>query len=164
MSHRHRLGLGKGAAVDTPLLIFVLAVALIFVGACGWFGGPEVDERTDGDILATLTVGSENYRAGDAVEVVFTIKNVSGEPLVLQREDAFVQDIILISHEVEGTWSQQSGRDLHKLELVPGESSTIEWVIEDLKDGHYAFLGEWWSAGRREMHTSVGFNHGSVYY
>jgi len=142
----------------------VLAVGLIFVGACGWFGGTEVDERTDGDILATLTVSSTHYRAGDAVEVVFTIKNVSSEFMVLERQDAFVQDIILISHEVERTWSQQSGRDLHRLELAPDESSTIEWVIEDLEDGHYSFIGEWWSAGRRVRATSVGFNYGSVYY
>jgi len=162
MSHRHCLGLEKGAAVNTPRLVFVLAVALIFVGACRWFGGPVVDERTDGDILATLSVGSDTYREGETVEVAFIIKNVSGEPLVLQREDAFVQDIILISHEVERTWSQQSGRDLHSLELAPGESSTIEWVVEDLEEGNYSFMGRWWSAGRREMSTIVGFDYGSV--
>jgi len=162
MSHRHCLGLEKGAAVNTPRLVFVLAVALIFVGACRWFGGPVVDERTDGDILATLRVGSDTYREGETVEVAFTIKNVSGEPLVLQREDAFVQDVILFSHEVERTWSQQSGSDLHRLELAPGESSTIEWVVEDLEAGNYSFLGRWWSAGRREMATIVGFDYGSV--
>ena len=164
MGLRQRSGHGNSAAANRLRLVLVLAVALILGGGCGWLDGPVVDERTDGDILATIRVGSDSYRKGEAVEVAFTIKNVSGELLTLERQDAFVQDIILISNEVERTWSAQSDRDLRKLELAPGESSTIEWVIDDLQEGHYSLLGRWWSAGRRERHTSVGFNYGSVDY
>jgi len=84
-------------------------------------------------------VSRSDGREGASVEVVFTIKNMWVEPRTLQRENAFVQAIMPFSHEVERTWSEQSGRDHCGFELAPGASSTIEWVIKDLGEGHDAF-------------------------
>jgi len=97
------------------------------------------------------------------LEVAFPIENVSGELLTLQREIAFVQDIILISYVVDWIGSERSGGDFRKVEPAPGESSTIEWVIGDLEDAHYASRGRWWSAGMGEMDTILGIHCGSVY-
>lgn len=145
--------------------VSALTAAIVLLGACDLLRGPVIDERTDGQIVGTLTVSRGRYKEGEAVEVVFTIKNVSDLPVLLRREDAFVQDIMLFSYELEGQWSTQSGRDLRELTLAPGESSTIEWVIEDLDPGVYSLLGRWWSsADERETDTVVGFDYGPARY
>jgi len=113
-------------------LVSILAAVLVLVGGCNPLRGPVVDERDDGDIRGTLSVSRGKDREGEQVEVVFTIKNITDEPLVLRREDALVQDIMLFFYELEGEWSTQSGRYLQELALAPGELSTIEWVIEGL--------------------------------
>jgi hypothetical protein len=145
-------------------LVSMIAAVLVLVGGCDPLRGPVVDERDDGVIRGTLSVSRGKYREGETVKVVFTIKNMTDEPLVLRREDAFVQDIMLFSHVLERKWSTQSGRDLRELALAPGESSTIEWVIDDLDPGVYSLLGRWWSADRRDMDTVVGFDYGPARY
>jgi len=145
-------------------LVSMIAAVLVLVGGCDPLRGPVVDERDDGVIRGTLSVSRGRYREGETVEVVFTIKNMTDEPLVLRREDVFVQDIMLVSHVLERKWSTQSGRALQELTLAPGESSTIEWVINDLDPGVYSLVGRWWSADRRDMDTVVGFDYGPARY
>ena len=125
-------GPGKKRAMTRITLVSILAAVLVLVGGCNPLRGPVVDERDDGDIRGTLSVSRGKDREGEQVEVVFTIKNITDEPLVLRREDALVQDIMLFFYELEGEWSTQSGRYLQELALAPGELSTIEWVIEGL--------------------------------
>jgi len=144
--------------------VSILAAVLVLVGSCNPLRGPVLDERDDGDIRGTLSVSRGKYREGEPVEVVFTIKNMTDEPLVLRREDALVQDIMLFSHELEGRWSTQSGRSLQELALAPGESSRIEWVIEGLDPGVYSLVGTWWSSNKRDMDTVVGFEYGPARY
>ncbi len=154
----------KKAAFEVSLVSMIAAV-LVLVGGCNPLRGPVIDERDDGVIRGTLSVSRGKYREGETVKVVFTIKNVSDQRVLLRREDAFVQDIMLFSYELEGKWSTESGRDLRELALAPGESSTIEWVIEDLEPGVYSLLGTWWSAADgRDMDTSVGFDYGPARY
>ena len=145
-------------------LVSTIAAVLVLVGGCNPLRGPVVDERDDGVIRGTLSVSRGKYREGETVKVVFTIKNITDEPLVLRREDAFVQDIMLFSHVLERKWSTQSGRDLRDLVLAPGESSTIEWVIDDLDPGVYSLLGRWRTADGRDMDTAVGFDYGPARY
>jgi len=145
-------------------LVSTIAAVLVLVGGCNPLRGPVVDERDDGVIRGTLSVSRGKYREGETVKVVFTIKNITDEPLVLRREDAFVQDIMLFSHVLERKWSTQSGRDLRDLVLAPGESSTIEWVIDDLDPGVYSLLGRCWTADGRDMDTAVGFDYGPARY
>lgn len=145
--------------------VFALTATIVLLGACDLLRGPVIDERNDGQIVGTLTVSRGRYKEGEAVEVVFTIKNVSDEPVLLRREEAFVQDIMLFSFQLERKWSTQSGRDLRELELAPGESSTIDWVLEDLEPGVYSLLGTWWSAADgRDTDTVVGFDYGPARY
>jgi hypothetical protein len=86
-----------------------------------------------------------------------------GELRTLQRENALVQAIMPFSHEVERTWSEQSGRDHCGFELAPGASSTIEGVIKDLGEGHDALPSRRWSSGKQDTDTLVGVNCGCAY-
>ena len=104
------------------------------------------------------------YKEGETVEVTFTINNISKEPLLLEREDELVQDLILSSYPVERHWSDETGEGVHELYLEPGESSTIEWQIKDLEMGFYTYMGFWWSAGVREVEVLVVTEYGPARY
>jgi len=115
--------------VNRIRFVFALTAAIVLLGACDLLRGPVLDERTDGQIVGTLTVSRGRCKEGEGVEVVFTIKNVSDLPVLLRREDAFVQDIMLFSYELEGQRSTQSRRDLRELTLAPRREIVCERVL-----------------------------------
>lgn len=137
---------------------------LFLIYACNPLRGPVVDERDDGKIMGTLIASRGKYNVGEMVEVTFTIENISNEPLILEREDAFVQDIILASILTERRWSDEVGEGFQSLYLEPGESSTLEWEIENLDTNVHTFVGYWWSANIREVEVVVIIEYGPARY
>lgn len=145
-------------------IVSIFIIALFLICACNPLRGPVVDERDDGKILGTLIVSRGKYNEGETVEVSFTIENISNGPVLLSRDDGLVQDLILSSYPVERHWSDETGEGFQELYLEPGESSTIEWEIEDLDDGVYGFIGYWWSTGIREVEVVVITEYGATRY
>lgn len=145
-------------------IVSILILALFLICACNSLRGPVVAEKDDGQILAIVVANRGIYKEGETVEVTFTIKNISNEPLLLEREDALVQDLWLSSYPVERYWSDETGEGFHELYLEPGESSTIEWQIKDLEMGFYTYGGVWWSAGVREVEVYVFTEYGPARY
>jgi hypothetical protein len=145
-------------------IVSIFIIALFLICACNPLRGPVVDERDDGKILGTLIVSCGKYNVGEMVEVTFTIENISNEPLLLEREDAFVQDIILASTLTERRWSDEVGEGFQALYLEPGESSKLEWEIENLDTNVHTFVGYWWSANIREVEVVVIIEYGPARY
>ncbi len=143
---------------------FIFAAALIFFCACNELRGPVIDERDDVDILGTLIANHGKYNLGETVELTFTIKNISAETVILSREGAYVQDLIMASASPERRWSDDVDEGLAELKLEPGESSTIEWEIEGLSVGVHTFVGYWWSSGIREVDVVVVIEYGAARY
>jgi len=165
MGHRHLPGSGETFPVSKSPIVVLLAAVTALLAACSLYRGPVTEVSTDGEILGALSVSRNSYREGETVRVFFVLENVSSQPVLLRREDAFVQDVMLVASGLERMWSAQAGRDLRELELAPGESSMIEWVIEDLEPGVYTVVGTWWSdAHGRDTDIVVGFDYGPARY
>lgn len=145
-------------------IVSIFIIALFLICACNPLRGPVVDERDDGEILGTLIVSRGRYKEGETVEVTFTIENISNEPILLSRDDSHIQDLIIFNFPAERRWSDEVGEALLELKLDPGESSTIEWEIEDLDDGVYTLIGYWWSTDIREVEVVVITEYGATRY
>lgn len=145
-------------------IVSIFLIALFLICACNPLRGSVVDERDDGEIPGTLIVSRGKYNEGETVEVSFTIENISNEPVLLSRDDGLVQDLLLYSYPLERRWSDEVGEALLELKLDPGESSTIEWEIEDLEDGVYTLIGYWWSTDIREVNLVVITEYGATRY
>jgi hypothetical protein len=133
--------------------IVLSTVALIVVSSCNPLRGPVIETRDDGEILGTLTISRGQYRRGELVEVSFTIKNISDETVVLEREDGPVQDLLLSAVHGERSWVDETGKieAFRSLRLGPGEESTIDWALNDLETDRYGLVGRWWSGNIREF-------------
>jgi hypothetical protein len=145
-------------------IVSIFIIALFLICACSPLRGPVIDERDDGKILGTLIVSRGKYNVGEMVDVTFTIENISNDPVLLSRDDGLVQDIILSSTLTERRWSEEAGIGFTKLYLEPGETSILEWEIEDLDINIHTFVGFWWSSGIREVNVVVGTEYGSARY
>ena len=145
-------------------LVFSLASALILVGACNPMRGPVVEEVDDGEVQGTLGLNRGKFNQGEVVRITFSIKNISDAPLLLRRNDAAVEDLVLTAFQVERRWSTETGEGLQELALAPGESSSIEWILEDLETGFYTISGSWWSDDVRVIERYISFEYGPARY
>jgi len=140
-------------------------IILMVVGACDLFPRPVVDKKDDGEILGKIVANKKEYEKGETVEITFTIKNTTHETIILERDDEPVQDIFLISSpDVKLRWSEERGRQIKKLRLKPGETSTIEWKLNGLDTHLYSLMGIWWSADTREVEIVVRIEYGPARY
>jgi hypothetical protein len=141
------------------------AIILMVVGACDLFPRPVVDKKDDGEIWGKVVANKKEYEKGETVEITFTIKNTSNETVILERDDKPVQDILLISSpDVKLRWSEETGHQIKKLRLKPGETSSIEWKLNDLDTNSYSLMGMWWSADTREDEVIVRIEYGPARY
>jgi len=141
------------------------AIILMVVGACDLFPRPVVDKKDDGEISGKIVANKKEYEKGETVEVTFTIKNTTDETIILERDDKPVQDILLISSpDIKLRWSEETGHQMNKLRLKPGETSTIEWKLNDLDTHLYSLMGMWWSADTREDEVIVRIEYGPARY
>lgn len=93
----------------------------------------------------TLEVNQTHAKSGEPVQITFTLKNEgfvqTGKPEILQTRTKSVMDIVIgYSTEEFARWSKQQPPDkvLHRLELAPGHSETIQmtWVPDERAQGH----------------------------
>ncbi len=145
-------------------ILCITTIILLFGNACNLLTKPVVEKEDDGQILGTLITNKKKYDKGELVEITFTIENISKETIILERDEAPVQDLLIVSSDVERLWSEQSGKKMNRIELEPGEISTIEWTLKDLETGLYSVIGTWWSAGIREVEVVVRIEYGSARY
>lgn len=145
-------------------VVSIIGTIIFVLSACNPLRGPVVDEKDDGKILGTVVISRGKYKEGEAVEVTFTIENVSNELISLKRDDAPVQDLILSTSHIVRRCSDETGKGVRELKLGPGEKSTIEWEIKDLDIGLYTFVGTWWSANIREVEVVAITEYGSARY
>jgi hypothetical protein len=144
---------------------FTLLIILIFlVNGCSSRRFRTVEQFDDGKISATLEMNRSEFREGEQVQIRFILENTSAEVQVLSRSDAVVQDLFLYSYQLEKQWSIETDNGVHELRIEPGESSTVEWVIEDLETGGYTLIGSWWSRGVREQEIVIPFTYGPWRY
>lgn len=142
----------------------IITISLIFGNGCSILTKPVVEKEDDGRILGTLVTNKKKYDQGEPVEVTFTIENISKEIIILEHNEAPVQDLLVVSSDVERLWSEQSGKKLNRIELEPGEIVSIEWTLKDLETGLYSVIGKWWSAGIREVEVVARIEYGSARY
>jgi hypothetical protein len=128
----------------------------------------EPDRRT----TATLWTDKVNYKQDEPIHIRFTVKNTSGMPLALEREDGPVMDlaVLFLGDREPYRWSElhpDQMQALHRLELQPGEEHTIEWVFKDHHKqpvcpefcGSVEVLGYWqWANGElRQVGSMLGY-------
>ena len=110
---------------------------------------------------AILWIDKTHYKQDEPIHIRFTVKNTSGMPLALEREDGPVMDLtVLFLGDTEPyRWSElypDQMQALRRLELQPGEEHTIEWVFKDYHEqprghefgGSIEIVGYWqWTYG-----------------
>jgi hypothetical protein len=121
---------------------------------------------------AILWIDKTHYKQDEPIHIRFTVKDTSGQPLVLERGDGPAMDLtVLFLGDAEPyRWSElqpDQMRALQRLELQPGEEHTIEWVFKDYHEqprghefgGSIEIVGYWqWTYGKMgELHITPGY-------
>jgi hypothetical protein len=114
---------------------------------------------------ATLWVDKTHYKQDEPIHIRFTVKNTSGQSLILERKDGPAMDLVIrfTGNTKPYRWSElypDQMRTLQRLELQPNEERTIEWILKGYHEsprctevcGAVEIYGYWqWTDGELGM-------------